>query len=75
MNKDCGIPLSSLRVDGGMTNNTLLMELQADLLGITVRECLFVCLCVCVCVCVCVRACVCMCAYGCTHRYIYMCVC
>jgi len=33
MNKDCGIPLSKLQVDGGMTKNNLLMQLQADLCG------------------------------------------
>ena len=38
MNMDCGIPLSTLKVDGGMTNNNLLMQLQADLLGIDVGE-------------------------------------
>ncbi|KAK6173438.1 hypothetical protein SNE40_016887 [Patella caerulea] len=36
MNKDSGIPLTSLQVDGGMTGNNLLMQLQADLLGINV---------------------------------------
>nr|CAD7259530.1 unnamed protein product [Timema shepardi] len=38
MNKDCGIPLSKLQVDGGMTTNNLLMQLQADLIGISVSE-------------------------------------
>lgn len=38
MNKDCKIPLKVLRVDGGLTNSALLMELQADLLGIVVRR-------------------------------------
>ena len=33
---DCGIPLTSLQVDGGMTINNLLMQLQADILGISV---------------------------------------
>ena len=33
---DCGIPLTSLQVDGGMTVNNLLMQLQADILGISV---------------------------------------
>ncbi|XP_036349661.2 glycerol kinase-like [Ochotona princeps] len=36
MNRDCGIPLSHLQVDGGMTNNTILMQLQADILSIPV---------------------------------------
>ncbi|XP_051841019.1 glycerol kinase isoform X8 [Antechinus flavipes] len=36
MNKDCGIPLSHLQVDGGMTNNKILMQLQADILCIPV---------------------------------------
>ena len=33
---DLGAPLGSLRVDGGMTANALLMQFQADLLGIDV---------------------------------------
>ncbi|KAJ8919968.1 hypothetical protein NQ315_006498 [Exocentrus adspersus] len=36
MNKDCGIPLSKLHVDGKMTINSLLMQLQADISGIPV---------------------------------------
>lgn len=36
MNRDCGIPLSKLQVDGGMTENHLLMQWQADLIGIDV---------------------------------------
>ncbi|XP_012385424.2 glycerol kinase 2 [Dasypus novemcinctus] len=36
MNRDCGIPLSHLQVDGEMTNNKLLMQLQADILHIPV---------------------------------------
>ncbi|XP_026764899.1 glycerol kinase isoform X2 [Galleria mellonella] len=36
MNKDCGMPLSKLHVDGKMTSNNLLMQLQADLIGIPV---------------------------------------
>jgi glycerol kinase len=36
MDKDSGYPLSRLQVDGGMTSNNLLMQLQADLVGITV---------------------------------------
>ncbi|PVD27564.1 hypothetical protein C0Q70_12726 [Pomacea canaliculata] len=36
MNQDSGIPLTSLQVDGGMTANSLLMQLQADILQIRV---------------------------------------
>uniref|UniRef100_A0A672JB26 Probable glycerol kinase n=1 Tax=Salarias fasciatus TaxID=181472 RepID=A0A672JB26_SALFA len=36
MNQDSGIPLSQLQVDGGMTSNRLLMQLQADILCIPV---------------------------------------
>ena len=36
MNQDSELPLASLRVDGGMTANKLLLQLQADLLGIPV---------------------------------------
>lgn len=36
MNKDCGIPLNKLKVDGGMTANSLLLQTQADLVGIDV---------------------------------------
>ncbi|XP_074653772.1 glycerol kinase 3-like [Tubulanus polymorphus] len=36
MNRDSGIPITSLQVDGGMTNNSLLMQIQADLAGIPV---------------------------------------
>uniref|UniRef100_A0A8C6UFT9 glycerol kinase n=1 Tax=Neogobius melanostomus TaxID=47308 RepID=A0A8C6UFT9_9GOBI len=32
MNLDSGVPLSQLQVDGGMTSNRLLMQLQADIL-------------------------------------------
>lgn len=38
MNQDSGIPLTQLQVDGGMTNNRLLMQLQADILCIPVGE-------------------------------------
>ncbi len=38
MNGDCGVPLSRLQVDGGMTANHLLMQLQADLIGIPVGK-------------------------------------
>jgi glycerol kinase len=37
MEADAGAPLRELRVDGGGTANTLLMQMQADLLGCPVR--------------------------------------
>ena len=36
MARDAGAHLTSLRVDGGMTQNDLLMQLQADVLGIPI---------------------------------------
>jgi len=36
MEQDAGIQLKSLRVDGGMTVNELLMQFQADMLGVPV---------------------------------------
>jgi len=36
MAHDSGVPLTELRVDGGAASNDLLMQLQADLLGVTV---------------------------------------
>uniref|UniRef100_A0A4W4E568 glycerol kinase n=1 Tax=Electrophorus electricus TaxID=8005 RepID=A0A4W4E568_ELEEL len=36
MNQDSGVPLTKLQVDGGMTANKLLMQLQADILCIPV---------------------------------------
>jgi glycerol kinase len=36
MAADCGRPLAELRVDGGATANKLLMQFQADLLGVPV---------------------------------------
>jgi glycerol kinase len=36
MTADSGIPLASLRVDGGAARNDLLMQLQADVLGVPV---------------------------------------
>jgi glycerol kinase len=36
MNADCDVPLSSLKVDGGMVGNELLMQFQADQLGVPV---------------------------------------
>jgi glycerol kinase len=38
MHADSGVRLRRLRVDGGMTANTLLLQTQADLLGITVER-------------------------------------
>ena len=36
MNQDSGVELESLKVDGGMVGNDLLMQFQADLLGVPV---------------------------------------
>ena len=36
MNADSGVELESLKVDGGMVGNDLLMQFQADLLGVPV---------------------------------------
>lgn len=36
MNADSGKPLKTLKVDGGMTNSDLCMQIQADILGINV---------------------------------------
>ena len=36
VNADTGIPLEELRVDGGMIENGLLMQFQADILGVPV---------------------------------------
>jgi glycerol kinase len=36
MTADSGIPLASLRVDGGAARNDLLMQIQADVLGVPV---------------------------------------
>ena len=36
MAADSGVPLASLRVDGGMVVNELLMQFQADILGVPV---------------------------------------
>ncbi len=38
MNKDSGIDLKELQVSGGMTQNKLLLQMQADVLGIPVGE-------------------------------------
>jgi glycerol kinase len=36
MNVDAGLPLKAMNVDGGMVNNELLMQFQADVLGVPV---------------------------------------
>ena len=36
MSRDAGLPLTELRVDGGASRNSLLMQMQADLLGVPV---------------------------------------
>jgi glycerol kinase len=36
MSRDAGLPLTELRVDGGASRNGLLMQMQADLLGVPV---------------------------------------
>ena len=36
MAKDSGLPLTELRVDGGASQNNLLMQMQADFLGVPV---------------------------------------
>lgn len=38
MKQDSGVGLTQLQVDGGMTVNQLLMQLQADILHIPVGE-------------------------------------
>jgi glycerol kinase len=38
MNADCGVELTSLKVDGGMVGNELLMQFQADILGVPVNR-------------------------------------
>ncbi|MBZ9750255.1 glycerol kinase GlpK [Deinococcus sp. HMF7604] len=38
MERDSGVGLSDLRVDGGASRNNLLMQVQADLLGVTVTR-------------------------------------
>lgn len=38
MNKDSGINLKMLQVSGGMSRNKLLLQLQADFLGIPVGK-------------------------------------
>jgi glycerol kinase len=36
MNKDSGVDLTGLKVDGGMVYNEMLMQFQADILGVPV---------------------------------------
>jgi glycerol kinase len=36
MNADSGVPLTALKVDGGMVYNEMLMQFQADILGVPV---------------------------------------
>jgi glycerol kinase len=38
MNRDSGVPLRSLKVDGGMVQNEMLMQFQADLLDVPVTR-------------------------------------
>lgn len=38
MEKDSGVPLKALQVDGGMTNSSLFCQLQADTLGLAVER-------------------------------------
>ena len=38
MNRDSGVSLTTLRVDGGMVENDLLMQFQADILGVPVTR-------------------------------------
>ena len=38
MEKDCGVEIREIKVDGGVTRNDFLMQFQADLLGIPVKR-------------------------------------
>ncbi|SKA64323.1 glycerol kinase GlpK [Desulfobaculum bizertense] len=38
MNRDSGVPLTSLKVDGGMVRNELLMQFQSDVLNVPVTR-------------------------------------
>ena len=38
MSSDSGVKLSSLLVDGGMTSSSLMLQLQADILGVEVAK-------------------------------------
>ena len=42
VNKDSGIPMSHLKVDGGVSQNNFLMQYQANLLGIPVERPAFI---------------------------------
>jgi len=42
MSEDCGVQLTQLKVDGGMTANNLFVQMQSDLLGTTVCKCALV---------------------------------
>ncbi|MNW66834.1 Glycerol kinase [compost metagenome] len=41
MEKDAGMPLTGLRVDGGAVRNDLLMQFQADILGSEVTRTMY----------------------------------
>ncbi|CAG8463805.1 2628_t:CDS:2 [Ambispora gerdemannii] len=38
MNSESGVPLASLKVDGGLSNSDICMQIQADILGIEVNR-------------------------------------
>ena len=38
MSADSGVPLTKMRVDGGITNNSLCMQMQSDILGIEISR-------------------------------------
>jgi glycerol kinase len=38
MNRDSGVPLVELKADGGAVKNSLLMQLQSDILGVPVTR-------------------------------------
>jgi glycerol kinase len=38
MNLDSGHPITGLKVDGGLTNSHLLLQIQSDLLGVGVGK-------------------------------------
>lgn len=42
MQKDSGITVNKLQVDGGMTGNNILMQLQADIAGVPVGKSLHI---------------------------------
>jgi glycerol kinase len=41
MNVDCQHPVQSLKVDGGLSNSDLMMQIQADFLGIRIGRTIF----------------------------------